>query len=585
MNTPLKTAGLASLFLRLAGRIGAHQTPHKEVQERDRALQRGVVGVGLPLIWAMEFLAGQPVRPPLWFALLGLVYGIESFIYRKSLRQSSDGGVFFLYAFLILDPIYLVGVLFFDPQTFAFLNPFLLVVVVRTGIRYGIRTMYLSWGTTLAASTILLASDFWRGNIELTLSYLLMLGLAPLFFSSLIRRVHNVRAIEEERARLIAMHEVSLARSAFLAKVSHELRSPLQSIVSALDVIEMRHGNAFARDAELIGRMRRSALLLNAHLRDLLTLAKGEAGHLELHPEPFEACALVDSLAEAGRELALAKGLKVVVEVPVEAVFVVADASRIDQVLTNLVVNSIRYTDAGQVRISLGAYNPSTRRLHFTVADTGPGIPEEALPTLFSPDRTATSGDRRGEGSGLGLAIVRTLVDHLGGTIAVTSRAGKGTRFDIEFPAEPASVEVPVHTPDEATGRILVVDDHDDVLDALTSVIDELGFQCDRASSAAVGANLLAARRYDAVFLDIDMPGKGGSELASETRRGTGPNRDTRFLGMSAAEVAGNLGNNFDTCLAKPIDRAALRRALVGADHAARPSQPGLWGTQDGREA
>jgi signal transduction histidine kinase len=111
-----------------------------------------------------------------------------------------------------------------------------------------------------------------------------MLASVPVFFSSLIRRIHKVRAIEEERARVAAMQELTTARSAFLAKVSHELRSPLQSIVSALDVIEMRHVRAFEDDGELIARMRRSSLLLNTQLRDLLTLAKGEAAHLELPP-------------------------------------------------------------------------------------------------------------------------------------------------------------------------------------------------------------------------------------------------------------------------------------------------------------
>lgn len=578
-------AHIRSILARLAEYFGAHHIPESERQERERAQLRGVVCLSISSIWVLRYMTGTVVPPQLWIiCALGVMYSGTSFFYQGLLRRFRIDSTFILYVFLIFDPLFLIAVLIGDPETFAFLNPFVLVVIVRSGIRYGVRTMYLAWGAALAGATLLSTSEFWRAELELTLAFLLMLVLAPMFFSSLIRRVHNVRAVEEERARLIAMNEVSVARSVFLAKVSHELRSPLQSIVSALDVIEMRHGNAFAHDAELIGRMRRSALLLNTHLRDLLTLAKGEAGRLELHPEAFEACSLVDSLAEAGRELALAKGLKVVVELPAEAVFVVADSSRIDQVLTNLVVNSIRYTDAGQVRISLEAYDPSTRRLHFTVSDTGPGIAAEALPTLFSPHRAVTSGDRRGQGSGLGLAIVRTLVDHLGGTIAVTSGAGKGTRFDIEFPAEPASAELAAHAPDEPTGRILVVDDRDDVLDALTGVIDEFGFQCDRACSAAAGANLLAARRYDAVLLDIDMPGKGGSELALETRRGNGPNRDTRFVGMSAAEVAEKLGSNFDACLTKPIDRVALRRTLLGEDHGARPSQPGLWEAQVRRE-
>lgn len=437
-----------SNLARLAEYFGAHRVLESERQEREHAQLRGMVCLGISSIWVIRFLSGAFIPPPLWIILaLGLTYSGVSFFYLRLLRLPGTEGTYFLYAFLILDPLFLIAVLVEDPRTFAFLNPFLLVVIIRSGLQYGVRTMYLAWGAALLGATFLLTSEYWRSDLELALAFLLTLAFPPMFFSSLIRRVHNVRVVEQERARLIAVQEVSVARSAFLAKVSHELRSPLQSIVSALDVIEMRHGSAFAHDAELIGRMRRSSLLLNTQLRDLLTLAKGAAGRLEIRPEPFEACALVEALAEAARELAATKGLDVVVELPVGPIFVVADGSRIDQVLTNLVVNSIRYTQAGQVRISLNPYNPSIRRLHFTVADTGPGIPEEALPTLFDPDRTATSADRRGEGSGLGLAIVRTLIEHLDGTIVATSRAGEGTRFEIEFPAEPAGAEVPDRTP------------------------------------------------------------------------------------------------------------------------------------------
>ena len=117
--------------------------------------------------------------------------------------------------------------------------------------------------------------------------------------------------------------------------------------------------------------------------------------------------------------------------------FVVADSARIDQILTNLVVNSIRYTEAGHVRLALQPYSAEKRLLEFIVSDTGPGIPAAMLPTLLAPDRTTTGPERRGEGSGMGLAIVRTLVDHLGGSVAVASSLGRGTTFTVDIPAEP----------------------------------------------------------------------------------------------------------------------------------------------------
>jgi len=281
---PAEATGSETGVVRLFEAIGAHRNPQRQIQERDRSRQRAIVGIVLPVFWLVSLWRGVPVDPPVWFIVLGLAYGIVSLVYLRVLDQLDAGAAGLLYAFLLLDPTFLVGVLFFDPETFAFLNPFLLVVIVRTGIRYGIRTMYFSWAVTIMASLVLLASSFWRSNVELGLAYLVMMVFGPVCFASLIRRVHAIRAIEEERAAALATRELAIARSAFLAKVSHELRSSLQGIVSALDVIEMRHARAFFGDEELIGRMRRSSMLLNTQLRDLLTLAKGEAGRLQITP-------------------------------------------------------------------------------------------------------------------------------------------------------------------------------------------------------------------------------------------------------------------------------------------------------------
>ena len=424
-------------FDRFADYLGVQHGPERAKQERQRALLRAAVGVAVASVWLAQHLAGREVHASPWFAVfVGLVMPALALAYRQHLAANPRGGVAAQYAFLVLDPVAIVGTLVQDPWTFAFLSPVMMVVLVDIGLRLGVRAMYFAFAVTLALCTLLLTSAFWRSELALTSALLLSLAFVPLFFAALVRRLHSNRAIEEERARAVAAHELALARSAFLAKVSHELRSPLQGIISALDVIEMRHAGALAGDEELIGRMRRSSMLLNTQLRDLLTLAKGEAGRLQVHPEPFAACALVESMADAARELAVAKGLKLQVEVPPPPLFAVADAARIDQVLTNLVVNSIRYTEAGEVRVAMEPVGSPPRALRFVVADTGPGIPEDVLPTLLEPDRAVTTSARRGEGSGIGLAIVRTLVEHLGGTLRVTSALGKGTAFSVEIPAE-----------------------------------------------------------------------------------------------------------------------------------------------------
>ena len=441
------------LFTAFAQFIGAHSATSIKEHEIDRASQRTIGCLAVLLVLIVSHIARQSTSTSARI-LIGLVpiYLAIPLSYTFLAGAPPNPSPLSIH----LDPFLLTLTLYLAPVEFAFLNPFLLVVIVRTGIRYGIRTMYLSWVTTLLSSIMLLTSEFWRANVELTLTFCLMLALVPTFFSSLIRRIHVARSIEEERARLLAKNESVIARSAFLAKVSHELRSPLQGIVSALDVLSMRHGPGKDPDDELIGRIRRSSLLLNTHLRDMLTLAKGEAGRLEMRPEPFDAAALVESVAASAVELAKDKKLELLIDVPEDTTFVVADGARIDQILTNLVINSIRYTDRGQVRLGLERYDASDRLLRFNVADTGSGIPAAMLPTLLIPDRIITGSERRGEGSGIGLAIVRTLVDHLGGHIKVKSQLGKGTTFTVTIPAEPVEAdehEASRESPDRPNSR------------------------------------------------------------------------------------------------------------------------------------
>ena len=131
MRKPREATGGDAGFRRLFEAIGAHASPQRENHERDRARQRAVVGIALPIFWLVKLLLGLSIGPPLWFVALGLAYGIASLAYLRFLERLDGSAAVLLYAFLLLDPIFLVGILFFDPETFAFLNPFLLVVIVR----------------------------------------------------------------------------------------------------------------------------------------------------------------------------------------------------------------------------------------------------------------------------------------------------------------------------------------------------------------------------------------------------------------------------------------------------------------------
>lgn len=532
-------------------------------------------------VLGIESLQGQLKGPLQRFALVAIViYVLASGSYLWSLvRRRTLASVHLPAIFLALDPAMVVLALAGDPEVFAILSPFVIVVVVRAGMRYGVSAMYVSWVVAVVCAVALIGIEYWRSASLVLSTLLVMLAFIPLFFESIIRQIHAVRRVEEARARAALMHTIAVSRSVFLSRVSHELRSTLQSIVSAVDLFQKYHGyNVDARDDAVVNRLQRASGLMKSQLRDLKTLADGEAGRIEVHPEPFEAVTLIETIAENARHLAAARGLVLEVDVPPESAFVVADGPRIDQIVTNLVANAIRYTDQGHVRLVLAPFDVSPQRMRIRVVDTGRGLPKAVMRRLLDPHSEPAGVESSGGGSGLGLAVVRTLIDRLDGQLAVTSREHEGTTFTVEVPVEPAddiaAAEVAVG---EMAGRVLVVDDRNDVLDGVSSVVDELGFECDQATSASGATSFVTTRRYDSILIDVDMPGSSGLAVAREIRDRVGPNRNARLIGMSARDVDAETRDVFDAFLGKPIDSTSLRRALLTGLPAERPSQPGLW--------
>jgi CheY-like chemotaxis protein/anti-sigma regulatory factor (Ser/Thr protein kinase) len=274
---------------------------------------------------------------------------------------------------------------------------------------------------------------------------------------------------------------------------------------------------------------------------------------------PFEAGELMLSVARDVRPEAEANGLRIVVEVPPEPIFAVADPARIDQVVTNLLTNAVRHTRQGEVRLKLHPFDTEHQYLRFEVADNGDGIPEERIPSLFEP--YTRIGDINAVGTGLGLSIVRSVLHFLDGKVSVESELGKGTTFSVAIPAELLAND---STPDEARhGRVLVVDDRPEVLEGIVGVVKQLGFECDTAASVGRAANLLGTRPYGTVFLDIEMPIKSGHDVAIDVRRADGPNKGSRIFSISAVDLPDSQrGWPFDGHLTKPITKQAIRRVI-----------------------
>ncbi|UWU23042.1 hybrid sensor histidine kinase/response regulator [Rhizobium sp. CB3060] len=357
------------------------------------------------------------------------------------------------------------------------------------------------------------------------------------------------------RTRAVAAAEAAVAdKISFLAMVSHELRTPLQVIVSALDILE-RPQDVGTRN-ELTARIRRAANSLAVQLRDMLTLARAQSGYIELQPGVFEAGELVREVVGNYRAAADAKHLELRHTGPDEAVFLVADGERIAQLLHNLVSNAIKYTPHGCVQVDLAPFDEKASELVLRVVDTGPGLP----PRILESSADATGLLSLGSGRGIGLSVVQSLIRQLGARMTVSRPSDGGSVFDLAIPAVLA--EGPSHGANDAQKRVLVVDDHPDLLKGFSAVIGELGFATDLAPSGMAALNYAAAHTYSVIFIDLDMPIMTGPELAAQIRK-TELGYKPKLVALSAANYGARHDlSSFDATLSKPIRQQQLRTIM-----------------------
>ena len=404
------------------------------------------------------------------------------------------------------------------------------------------------------------------------------------------RRRYRTAAHDRQRA-VEAMEQGSVAKRRFLSMVNHEVRSPLQNIVASAELLAMKDNRP--ESVAAIRRIRHAVTVLQGQLRDLLTIARGDAVQLPTQVETFELCELVQDVCAGLEEAAVAKGLSFRVELPSKPVTISADPVRLAQVLRNLVENSVRYTSAGRVLVRVEPFASRARPagdasatpeafcanapdsssaegvIRFVVHDTGPGLPPAAMERLRSAAVPFASSD---DGTGIGLFVIRDVLQQLGGRLEVQPRdaagpEGQGTTFTVSVPAKEVERIGPEDDLFEGRERlnVLVVDDLSDVRDSLSDVTRRLGHACRAAGSAAEARPLLASTHFDVALIDLEMPDTDGLALATEIREGGGPNTSAMLILISAAEnQATGQGWPFDGFLQKPIDGQALAR-LIGA--------------------
>ena len=420
--------------------------------------------------------------------------------------------------------------------------------------------------------------------------------------------VSSTRDITERKAmerELVAAREAALAashaKSEFLSSMSHEIRTPMNAILGMADLLWDDH-TLNSEQRRYLDVMRSNGNALLHLINDILDLAKIESGRLSLESFGFDLEELVDRTLETMGVRAHAKGLELTARIaPAVAHHLLGDPLRLRQILINLLGNAIKFTDQGEVALTVEALEPAADagpaavRLRFSVADTGIGIPAEKLGTIFSGFSQADpSISRRFGGSGLGLTIVARLTRLMGGTVEVESIAGHGSTFHVTvtLAADPNPTVTPPRVAARLDGvRILIVDDNETNRLILRETLARAGAEPGEAASGEAGLAELARARaaglpYRLMLLDYRMPGMDGAEVARRvlSERPVGPQGDgddarddTIILMLTSEDLNFQLARlhqlGLHSYLVKPIKRLELLGAISGLLSGVLPAQ------------
>ncbi|WP_158407270.1 PAS domain-containing hybrid sensor histidine kinase/response regulator [Megalodesulfovibrio gigas] len=400
---------------------------------------------------------------------------------------------------------------------------------------------------------------------------------APLHMEGMLTDTTARRQAEEAlREAKLTAELANAAKSAFLANISHDLRTPLHHM---LGMAELAAAEAVSpTQLEYLRLQRQAGEHLLSLVNDLLDLSLIEADKLELASTPFSLRALAGELQALFARQAEEKGLEFSVAVePGLPDARQGDPTRLRQVLVNLAGNALKFTAQGYVRVEFLAH-PLAEEVHFQVRDTGPGIPRRRQQDIFEPYTRLQARDSVG-GAGLGLAISRRLVERMGGSLSLVSTPGRGARFFFSVPlpaaitaaspqlAAPAPLQ---ELPGALPRRVLVVEDEPVSRLYSLKVLEQAGIAADAVTDGETALERLAATPYDAVLLDMHLRDMDGLTLLHALRafpENTATPPATPVLMVTAQAMRGDrsriLAAGADAYLAKPVNSAQLLHALA----------------------
>jgi PAS domain S-box-containing protein len=377
--------------------------------------------------------------------------------------------------------------------------------------------------------------------------------------------------IDDTKRAEEALREANRHKDEFLAMLAHELRNPLAPIRNALHVLKLSEaGHQAVEKARTM--MERQVGHLARIVDDLLDVSRITRGKIVLRRERLDLGRLVRVVTEDDRPAFERAGITLDVAIPELPVWVMGDATRLTQVLGNLLQNALKFSDGGgqvSVRVSTDA---DQRQAVVVVQDNGVGIEPRVLPHLFETFTQADrSLDRSKGGLGLGLALVKGLVELHGGEVRAASPGpGRGAEFSVRLPAEPepaALTEMPAAPKREGRHlRILVVEDNQDAADSLRMLLELYGYEVTVAYSGPEGVAAAEEWRPDVVLCDIGLPGLDGYGVVGRLRRNpsTAKARIIAVTGYGGDEDKRRTAEaGFDKHMVKPIDPGALEQLLT----------------------
>ncbi len=403
--------------------------------------------------------------------------------------------------------------------------------------------------------------------------------------------IRQNRALEEAIAVAQAADSANQAKSDFLANMSHEIRTPMNAILSVAQLLDL--SELTPDQHKLLKTLKSNSNKLLTLINDILDLSKIEARELKLDPQEFALVAIAQNLLDSFTPQAQEKGLELTINVaPDLPLWFIGDDFRLQQVLSNLISNALKFTKQGKIEVNIALRDTidlAIATVYFSVKDTGIGINTNLQENLFQPFTQAdNSTTRQYGGTGLGLTICRRIIELMGGEIGVESKLGQGSTFWFVLPLELADItnkprkteETIANEPspiEEATSPsiaacnpsqtidILVVEDYPDNRELILFMLDTLGYQADSVNNGREALDRLAQQEYKIILMDCQMPKLDGYQATKAIRQWEGE-RHTIIIGLTAHAMEGDrqkcLNAGMDEYISKPIDLQKLTSVL-----------------------